>query len=184
MKLNCPNIAFRCFDDITSKVSMPRNLNNTTVICLGCENVEDELIDKYAEILLNAGCRSFVFYGNDEPNWHYRFDLMDIRLRGDVEDVALTSTLEDLNDLPDEFLISEADVKIYACDYEMVRRSYQIIIDAGCGNAVRYVGQDSMNFEKGCIYRVLSVEKGWYRIMTDCDEDYLFPPELFEEVEE
>lgn len=66
MKLNCPNIAFRCFDDITSKVSMPHNLNNTTVICLGCDNVEDKIIDKYAEILLKAGCRSFVFYAMTE----------------------------------------------------------------------------------------------------------------------
>ena len=33
-------------------------------------------------------------------------------------------------------------------------------------------------------YEVLSVEKGWFRIMTELDEDYLFPPELFEVVEE
>lgn len=28
------------------------------------------------------------------------------------------------------------------------------------------------------------IEKGWYRIMTELDEDYLFPPELFEIIEE
>ena len=66
----------------------------------------------------------------------------------------------------------------------MVRKSYQIIIDSGCGKSVRYVGNDNMDFHNGEVYRVLSVEKGWYRIMTDCDEDYLFPPELFEEINE
>lgn len=30
------------------------------------------------------------------------------------------------------------------------------------------------------IYEVLSVEKGWYRIIDDSGEDYLYPPDLFE----
>ena len=34
------------------------------------------------------------------------------------------------------------------------------------------------------VYDVISIEKGWYRIMTDLDEDYLFPPECFEIIEE
>lgn len=33
------------------------------------------------------------------------------------------------------------------------------------------------------IYDVISVEKGWYRIVCELDEDYLFPPEMFEIVE-
>ena len=33
------------------------------------------------------------------------------------------------------------------------------------------------------IYEVLSVEKGWYRIVDESDEDYLYPPEKFEVVE-
>ena len=37
---------------------------------------------------------------------------------------------------------------------------------------------------KGKVYDVISIEKGWYRIMTELDDDYLFPPELFEIVEE
>jgi hypothetical protein len=32
----------------------------------------------------------------------------------------------------------------------------------------------------GKVYNVMSVEIGWYRIKDDSDEDYLFPPELFE----
>ena len=30
------------------------------------------------------------------------------------------------------------------------------------------------------IYEVLSIEKGWYRIVDDTGEDYLYPPENFE----
>lgn len=37
---------------------------------------------------------------------------------------------------------------------------------------------------KGKIYEVISIEKDWYRIMTEIDEDYLFPPEVFEIIEE
>lgn len=33
------------------------------------------------------------------------------------------------------------------------------------------------------IYDVLSVEKGWYRIVDDSGEDYLYPPEQFEVIE-
>ena len=33
------------------------------------------------------------------------------------------------------------------------------------------------------IYDVLSVEKGWYRVVDDSGEDYLYPPEMFEIVE-
>lgn len=29
-------------------------------------------------------------------------------------------------------------------------------------------------------YDVLAVEKGWYRIVDDSGEDYLYPPENFE----
>jgi hypothetical protein len=49
---------------------------------------------------------------------------------------------------------------------------------------VKYLGKiDTPALEKGKIYDVMSVEKGWLRIMTELDEDYLFPPEQFEVVE-
>ncbi len=34
------------------------------------------------------------------------------------------------------------------------------------------------------IYEVLSIEKGWYRVIDDSGDDYLYPPELFEIIEE
>ena len=50
---------------------------------------------------------------------------------------------------------------------------------------VKYLGKvDTVALEKGKIYDVMSVEKGWFRIMTELDEDYLFPPEQFEIIEE
>ena len=48
---------------------------------------------------------------------------------------------------------------------------------------VRYIGKDMVGIKTGKVYDVISVEKGWYRIMTELDEDYLFPPEAFEIVE-
>ena len=36
----------------------------------------------------------------------------------------------------------------------------------------------------GKVYEVLSVEDGWYRLIDESEEDYLYPPENFEEVAE
>ena len=49
---------------------------------------------------------------------------------------------------------------------------------------VRYIGKDLVAMQHGKIYEVLSVEKGWFRVITEIHEDYLFPPECFEIVEE
>lgn len=50
---------------------------------------------------------------------------------------------------------------------------------------VRYIGlRDTLAFDRNKIYEVISIERGWYRIMTELDEDYLFPPEAFEILEE
>ena len=46
---------------------------------------------------------------------------------------------------------------------------------------VRYIGKkDTIALDRDKLYTVLSIERGWYRIMTELDEDYLFPPEAFE----
>lgn len=53
------------------------------------------------------------------------------------------------------------------------------------GMRVRYTSDfDTLALIKGKIYEVMSVERGWYRIMTELGEDYLFPPEAFEIVKE
>lgn len=49
---------------------------------------------------------------------------------------------------------------------------------------VRYMGKDLVAMIHGKVYDVISIERGWYRIMTELDEDYLFPPEAFEIVEQ
>lgn len=49
---------------------------------------------------------------------------------------------------------------------------------------VKYIGKkDTLAFERGKVYEVIAIEKGWYRIMTELGDDYLFPPEIFEAVE-
>ena len=50
---------------------------------------------------------------------------------------------------------------------------------------IKYIGPvDYVAIDRDKIYDVISIEKGWYRIMTELDEDYLFPPEAFEIVED
>lgn len=49
---------------------------------------------------------------------------------------------------------------------------------------VKYLGETSfLELTNGKVYTVLSVEKGWYRIVDDSGEDYLYPPEDFEVVD-
>ena len=49
---------------------------------------------------------------------------------------------------------------------------------------VKYTAKkDTLAFERGKVYDVVSIEHGWYRIMTELEEDYLFPPIFFEIVE-
>lgn len=46
---------------------------------------------------------------------------------------------------------------------------------------VKFIGiSDPVYMINGKIYDVLSIENGWYRIIDEEGEDYLYPPELFE----
>lgn len=48
---------------------------------------------------------------------------------------------------------------------------------------VRYIGDTvSLEMTHGKIYSVLSIERGWYRIIDDTGEDYLYPAGNFEGV--
>lgn len=50
---------------------------------------------------------------------------------------------------------------------------------------VRYLGKtEFLVLTNDKVYDVVSVEKGWYRIADDSGEDYLYPPQYFETVEE
>lgn len=45
----------------------------------------------------------------------------------------------------------------------------------------KYLGKtEFLALTNGKVYEVLSVERDWYRIVDDSGEDYLYPPELFE----
>lgn len=49
---------------------------------------------------------------------------------------------------------------------------------------VKWKGKtDFLVLTQNKVYDVLSIEKGWYRVVDDSGDDYLFPPELFEVVE-
>lgn len=50
---------------------------------------------------------------------------------------------------------------------------------------VKFLGKsDPLRLINGRIYDVISVEKEWYRIVDETEEDYLYPPEVFEIVKE
>lgn len=50
---------------------------------------------------------------------------------------------------------------------------------------VRWKGKtDALVLTHDKVYTVIRIEKGWYRLVDDSGEDYLYPPELFEIVEE
>lgn len=49
---------------------------------------------------------------------------------------------------------------------------------------VKYHGESSfLGLMDDKVYSVLSIEKGWYRIVDETKEDYLYPPECFEVIE-
>ena len=49
---------------------------------------------------------------------------------------------------------------------------------------VKYKGKTDVSLTSNKVYDVISVERSWYRIVDETGEDYLYPPEQFEMVEE
>lgn len=45
---------------------------------------------------------------------------------------------------------------------------------------VKYIGETDVSLTHGQEYDVICIESGWYRIIDDTDEDYLYPPDQFE----
>ena len=49
---------------------------------------------------------------------------------------------------------------------------------------VKFLGEsDPLALLNSKIYEVLSIEKEWYRIVDETEEDYLYPPDVFEIIE-
>lgn len=50
---------------------------------------------------------------------------------------------------------------------------------------VKYIGNkgSTLSVMKNKVYECLGMEKGWYRIIDETDEDYLYPPDDFVVVE-
>jgi hypothetical protein len=48
---------------------------------------------------------------------------------------------------------------------------------------VKYIGDSNISLTKDKEYAVIGIESGWYRIVDDTEEDYLYSPESFEVVE-
>ena len=48
---------------------------------------------------------------------------------------------------------------------------------------VRCISRSDCSLTNGKIYDVIAIEEGWYRIVDDTEDDYLFSPDEFEVVE-
>ena len=49
---------------------------------------------------------------------------------------------------------------------------------------IKYILESDCSLTNGKIYDVLAIENGWYRIIDDTENDYLFSPEEFEIVQD
>ena len=49
---------------------------------------------------------------------------------------------------------------------------------------VKYIGTSDVSLTHGKVYDVIAVESGWYRIVDDTEDDYMFDPKEFETVVE
>lgn len=48
---------------------------------------------------------------------------------------------------------------------------------------IKYTGESNVSLTRNKEYEVISIEKGWYRIVDDTGEDYIFEPDEFEIIE-
>ena len=49
---------------------------------------------------------------------------------------------------------------------------------------VKYIGESDYSVTNGKEYEVIDIEYGYYKIVDNSGEDYLFPPDEFEIVEQ
>ena len=49
---------------------------------------------------------------------------------------------------------------------------------------VKYIGKSDVSLTNGKEYEVIDTDCGYYRIVDNTGEDYLFPPEEFETIKE
>lgn len=46
---------------------------------------------------------------------------------------------------------------------------------------VKYIGEDNpLSLRKGKVYEARTLQKGWYGVVDETQEEYAYPPELFE----
>ena len=137
-ELYCPNIRFGTFDLDISGRDGEIKLDGFTVMLVISDSVSEDIIKRYAKILLAAGCRDFAFCGVESDKWHKLFDEVDIDRTENEEDYATTWEIKDYDKIPDELCVCKDDTFIFCTDYEMVRRCHTIISDAGYGFKVKY----------------------------------------------
>lgn len=64
-----------------------------------------------------------------------------------------------------------------------IRNGFNLSSKAGDPDILIISGEDTTDLIVGKVYDVLSIEGGWYRVVDETFEDYLYPPDLFEVIE-
>lgn len=180
-ELNGPNIRFGTF--YLDIIGSHHKFADFTVIFVISKSEKPETIQTYARSIFEYGCKDIAFCGIDSNIWHNIFDITDIELSINEDNYATTWELENIKEIPDILSTCKSNVFIFCSDYLTVRKCHSLIVNAGYGFKVKYVGEeDSIAMPYDKTYTVLSIERKWYRVMSELDEDYLFPPEVFEEI--
>ena len=82
----------------------------------------EEFIHEQALTLLTSQCKNFDFYGAYSKNWDIGFDLVDIQLHPNEEDmdIALTSAWESLDDFVEALELALSTRAFVPCDIYLI----------------------------------------------------------------
>lgn len=127
-------------------------------------------IDKIVQIMAESErCRIGVIEENGNV-WRGIVDMYE-EVHDNQNDGCTVATIYVRRDDGSNVLVSANDIQSIAIIGEQKMR-------------VRYLGDsDPLYFLHGKVYEVLSIEYGYYRIIDETDEDYLYDPDAFEVVE-
>ena len=82
-------------------------------------------------------------------------------------------------------LLEELKAKLASLEAERAKKENTLESKRNVLMKVKWKGEnDFLVLTHNKIYDVISIEKGWYRIVDDSGEDYLYPPKFFEVIEE
>lgn len=94
------------YDDYVKAITTNRILGYTgacyTFFTFLTRQYSDQYVETVARHILNIGCMNCFFYGVDNVKWEVKFDLIDIDLHPQIDEVCQTSTIDNEEEFRDE----------------------------------------------------------------------------------